>query len=181
MKTVINNIQFECTKGNIVEQNDIVAIVNAANARLKSGGGVAGAIHDAAGPELEKECQKYAPIKTGEAVITKAYKLPNNYVIHTLGPVYGVDKPEDRLLSLCYKNSLYVGEKNSITSIAFPAISTGIFGFPIYDASKVAVKTILKIIPFLKNIKHIRFVLFSDDDLNVYSEIINKMVNENYG
>ncbi|MCR4409897.1 MAG: macro domain-containing protein [Candidatus Saccharicenans sp.] len=164
----ISGVTIECVMGNIADQPDMMAIVNAANAHLRPGGGVAGAIHRAAGPGLEEECQKYAPIEPGQAVITAGYNLPNKYVIHTLGPVYGVDKPEAKLLSDCYRNSLLLAEQHGIDSIAFPAISTGYFRYPLEQATAVALKTVIEMIPQLKQVKKIRFVLFSESDLVVY-------------
>jgi len=175
MKKTISGITIECIKGNIASQKDIDAIVNAANAWLRMGGGVAGAIHRAAGPELEEECRKYAPIKPGEAVITGAYKLPNKYVIHCLGPIYGKDKPEDKILANCYKNAIQLAEKNKIESVAFPAISTGAFGYPIEEATEVVFKTIMEIIPNLKYVKKIRFVLYSDTDLKIYEKKLSSI------
>lgn len=171
MEKIINNIKLQCLQGNIANQKDITAIVNAANAQLVSGLGVAGAIHSAAGPELEIECRKYAPIKPGMAVITGAYNLPNKYVVHTLGPIYGVDKPEEVILAQCYRHSLLLADEYKIDSIAFPAISTGIFGYPLEEASKVALKTVIEILPSLKNIKLIRFVLYSDKDFEIFKRI----------
>jgi len=175
MKKTISGITIECIKGNIASQKDIDAIVNAANAWLRMGGGVAGAIHRAAGPELEEECRKYAPIKPGEAVITGAYKLPNKYVIHCLGPIYGKDKPEDKILANCYKNAIQLAEKNKIESVAFPAISTGAFGYPIEEATEVVFKTIMEIIPNLKYVKKIRFVLYSEIDLKIYEKKLSSI------
>ncbi|MEO0102799.1 MAG: macro domain-containing protein [candidate division WOR-3 bacterium] len=170
---VFAGVTIECVLGDITNQPDITAIVNAANAWLKPGGGVAGAIHRAAGPELEEECKKLAPIKPGEAVITKSYKLPNRYVIHCLGPVYGKDKPEDKLLAACYQNALKMAEEYKIDSIAFPAISTGYFGYPIKEAAEVAFKTIQEIIPHLRFLKKIRFVLYTKEDLKVYQRALS--------
>lgn len=167
----LENITIEVVQGDITNQPDIEAIVNAANAWLKPGGGVAGAIHRAAGPELEKECRRYAPIKVAQAVITKAYNLPNKYVIHCLGPVYGKDKPEDKLLSECYINVLNLAEENKISSVAFPAISTGIFGYPIKESAEVVFETLKSVIKKFKNIKVIRFVLFTKEDFEVYCQI----------
>lgn len=163
-------VKVECVKGDISNQPDITAIVNAANAQLKRGGGVAGAIHKAAGPELEKECRNLAPIKPGEAVITSAFELPNDYVIHCLGPVYGVDKPEEKLLAECYYRSLELAEKHRVDSIAFPAISTGAFGFPIEKATRIAFNSIKELVPNLKHVKLIRFVLYSEKDLEAYEK-----------
>lgn len=164
----ISGVIIECLQGNIADQPDVAAIVNAANAQLRPGGGVAGAIHRAAGPGLEEECRQYAPIEPGRAVITGGHNLPNKYVIHTLGPVYGVDKPEDKLLADCYRNSLLLAEKHGLDSIAFPAISTGFFRYPLEKGAEVALRTVLEVIPQLKQVKKIRFVLFSESDLLVY-------------
>ncbi|MFP4067177.1 MAG: macro domain-containing protein, partial [Spirochaetaceae bacterium] len=125
-----DGVTVECVLGDIVRQPDVDAVVNAANAQLQIGGGVAGAVHRAAGPELAAECRPYAPIRPGEAVITGAGRLPNRHVIHVLGPVYGMDKPEDKLLADCYRNALRRAEENRLSSVAFPAISTGAFGYP---------------------------------------------------
>ncbi len=176
IKKQIKNVIIEIVQGDITKQPDIDAIVNAANAYLKPGGGVAGAIHRAAGPELEKECRKYAPIKVGQAVITNAYNLPNKYVIHCLGPRYGIDKPEDKLLADCYINALNLAEENKISSIAFPAISTGAFGYPIKEATKVVFDTIRTILPKLNYVKKIRFVLFSKEDYDIYVSYINEVL-----
>ena len=171
MKKTVSGVTIECVKGNIASQTDITAIVNAANAQLRMGGGVAGAIHRAAGPGLEKECRPLAPIKPGEAVITGGHNLSNRYVIHCLGPVFGLDKPEDKLLADCYSNALKLAEEYKIDSIAFPAISTGAFGYPVKEAAEVAFKTIMKIIPELQYVKRIRFVLYSDSDLDIHKKI----------
>lgn len=175
MKTQISGINLECTKGDIASQHDITAVVNAANAQLRIGGGVAGAIHRAAGPALEKECRPMAPIKPGEAVISGGHNLPNKYVIHCLGPVYGKDKPEAELLSNCYKNALKLAEENNIASVAFPAISAGAFGYPIKEATKVSLNTVKETAPTLKNVKMIRFVLFSQSDYQIYEKMLNSL------
>jgi len=173
-------VTLECLQGNITAQRDITAIVNAANAWLRKGGGVAGAIHSAAGPGLEQECRPLAPIKTGEAVITGGHNLPNRFVIHCLGPVYGVDKPEPILLGNCYRNALKLAEQNKIDSIAFPAISTGIFGYPLAEAAEVAVKTVMEVIAAskLEHLKLVRFVLFGQQDLRVYEEVFSRLMPE---
>jgi O-acetyl-ADP-ribose deacetylase len=170
MKKQIGKIQLEAIQGDIANQPDMTAIVNAANAQLQTGGGVAGAIHRAAGSGLAEECRPMAPIRPGEAVISGAHNLPNRYVIHCLGPVYGRDKPESRLLSNCYRNALHVADENAIDSIAFPAISAGAFGYPFEAATDIALNTIREVIPGLKNIRHIRFVLFGEMDFGVYVE-----------
>lgn len=172
MEKILSGVTIECVKGDIAKQPDITAVVNAANAWLKPGGGVAGAIHRAAGPGLEEECRPLAPIKPGQAVITGGHNLPNRYVIHCLGPRWGIDKPEDKLLADCYRNALKLADEHKIDSIAFPAISTGIFGYPVEEAAKVALKTIKEVIPTLKHVKKIRFVLHSDRDLTVHEKVL---------
>lgn len=178
MEKTISGITIECIKGDIASQSDITAVVNAANAQLMMGGGVAGAIHRAAGPGLEEECRPLAPISPGEAVITGGHNLPNRYVIHCLGPVYGMDKPEEELLTDCYRNALKLADQNKIDSIAFPAISTGAFGYPVEDASEVAFNTIKKMIPKLKHVKRIRFVLHSEKDLDVHERTLSRILTE---
>jgi O-acetyl-ADP-ribose deacetylase (regulator of RNase III) len=161
-------VKLEAVKGDITQQEDISAIVNAANAELQIGSGVAGAIHTAAGKGLAEECRSLAPIKTGEAVITGAYSLPNQYIIHVLGPIYGFNQPEVKFLSQCYENALSLAEKHDIESIAFPAISTGAFGYPFEEATKIALSTVRNFISKAKSIRLIRFVLFSDQDYEHY-------------
>jgi O-acetyl-ADP-ribose deacetylase (regulator of RNase III) len=175
MTKKIHGVVLETLQGDITSQPDIEAVVNAANAQLMPGGGVAGAIHRAAGPKLAEECKSLAPIKPREAVITDAYNLPNSFVIHCLGPVYGVDKPEDELLKKCYINALNIAEDNNINSIAFPAISTGAFGYPLRDATKIALKTVVEETKKLKKVKKIRFVLFAEKDLQIYEELLNQL------
>ncbi|MDT0675256.1 macro domain-containing protein [Autumnicola musiva] len=175
MQVTPSNVHIEAVKGGITQQADVQAIVNAANAELTTGGGVAGAIHHAAGTELYKECQQFAPIRPGEAVITSGYKLPNEYVIHCLGPVYERRKNYEELLEKCYINALQLAEEKNIKSIAFPAISTGVFGYPMEAAAEVAVKTILKQIPQLKHVEKIKFVLFTQADLEIYQNKLEEL------
>ena len=172
MAKTISGVQIECVIGDIASQTGISAVVNAANAQLVMGGGVAGAIHRAAGPGLEQECRALAPIRPGQAVITTGHKLPNPYVIHCLGPVYGVDKPEDELLANCYRNALQLAEEHELESIAFPAISTGVFGYPAEDAAEVAFGTIVEFLPRLKSVKRIRFVLYGGRDLEIHERTL---------
>lgn len=172
MEKVINGVKIECVQGDITKQMGFDAIVNAANAQLMPGGGVAGAIHRAAGPGLAEECRPLAPIKPGQAVITGGHNLPNRYVIHCLGPVYGVDQPSDKLLADCYSNALKLAEQYGITSIAFPAISTGIFGYPMEEAARVAFETVFKMVPSLKTVKVIRFVLWDRKALEVHERVL---------
>ena len=175
MKNFFRNIQFDAIMGDIANQPDVEAVINAANAQLQTGGGVAGAIHRSAGPELYKECRNLAPIKPGEAVITKAYNLPNDYVIHCLGPVYGNDTPAEKFLANCYKNALRLAEKYQIRSIAFPSLSTGAFGYPIEEAVNVTFNAILAELQGLKHLQRVKFVLFSEQDLKLYLKKIEDL------
>ena len=175
MKKTIQNVEIEVSKGDIANQPDFEAVVNAANAQLTTGGGVAGAIHSAAGPGLYKECKPLAPISPGEAIITGAHKLPNKYVIHCLGPVYGRDNPADKLLGNCYKNALKCSEDKQVKSVAFPAISTGVFGYPIKEATRISFNTILAEIPKLKHLQKLKFVLFSKADLKIYEAMLDEV------
>ena len=174
MRRTTHGVTVECVRGDITSQEDVAAIVNAANAQLRSGGGVAGAIHRAAGPGLEGEARQLAPISPGEAVITGGHNLPNRYVIHTLGPVYGQDRPEDELLAGCYRNSLALAEENELDSIAFPAISTGVFGYPVEEAAKVALGTVVQEAQRLEHVRLIRFVLFGEKDLEVHEKVLEE-------
>ena len=156
------------------QQSDITklavdAIVNAANSSLLGGGGVDGAIHRAAGPELVHECRLLGGCKTREAKITKGYKLPAKFIVHTVGPVWrGGNNGEPELLASCYRQSLLVAANHAITSIAFPSISTGIYGYPIDLAAKVALDTVSSLAAEIGNIKEIVFCCFSAGDLAIY-------------
>lgn len=162
MNTRRRSATVECVTGDIVRQPDIDAVVNAANAALMSGGGVAGAIHRAAGPGLARECRPLAPIRPGEAVITGGHELPNRWVIHCLGPVYGVDEPADALLAACYRNALRLAEEHTISRVAFPAISTGAFGYPPEAAAADCAAVLKTALPRLEQVSLVRFVLFDD-------------------
>jgi O-acetyl-ADP-ribose deacetylase (regulator of RNase III) len=168
----INGVLVECIQGDIANQPDVDAVVNAANAQLQMGGGVAGALHRGAGPGLEKECRPLAPIQPGQAVITGAHNLPNKHVIHCLGPVYGRDEPSDKLLADCYARALELADHNLLRSVAFPAISSGAFGYPLQKAAQIALQTCIDYIPTLSSVQMIRFVLFSQSDLAVYEELL---------
>jgi O-acetyl-ADP-ribose deacetylase len=176
MEWTFQGVKIQVCQGDITDQRDMDVIVNAANAALQRGGGVAGAIHRAAGPALEEECRPLAPIKPGEAVITGAHNLPNRHVIHCLGPVYGVDKPSDQLLAACYRNALLLADRGRLNSIAFPAISTGIFGYPKEDAAGIAMQTMLQTLPTLKNLRLIRFVLFDETSLEVAKSALKNLI-----
>ncbi|MEJ2306706.1 MAG: macro domain-containing protein [candidate division WOR-3 bacterium] len=145
-----------------------------ANKRLSPGGGVAGAIHSAAGSGLWEECKKIGVCETGEAVITRGYKLPAKWVIHTVGPVWA-NRPEDpEMLSSSYKNSLKLADENNIRSVSFPAISTGAFGYPLEDGAEIALKTVMEEAEFFSSVKIVQFVLYDD---RAYSVFENKLKN----
>ncbi|TVP76481.1 macro domain-containing protein [Thioalkalivibrio sp.] len=175
-RKTVRGISIECVTGDIVHQSDMDAIVNAANAQLRIGGGVAGAIHRAAGPGLEAECQALAPIAPGEAVITAGHNLPNRFIVHCLGPVYGRDEPSAELLAACYRNALRLAEEAGIRAIAFPAISTGAFGFPMQAAARVALQTVADEAPRLHSVRHVRFVLHDAADQAVHARILEELV-----
>jgi O-acetyl-ADP-ribose deacetylase (regulator of RNase III) len=171
-------VKIELVQDNIVEQDDLDAVVNAANAQLQMGGGVAGAIHRAAGPGLADETRPLAPIQPGEAVTTGGHELPNDHVIHVLGPVYGRDEPSDELLRAGYENALREAEEHGIASVGFPAISTGAFGFPLEAAARIALKTVLDAAPHLDAVTHVRFVLFDEDALAVHEDALSSLLDE---
>jgi O-acetyl-ADP-ribose deacetylase len=173
--TTVHDVIIECVVGDIANQPDMDAVVNAANAQLRIGGGVAGAIHRAAGPGLERECRPLAPIAPGQAVMTGAHGLPNRFVIHCLGPVYGHDHPAAELLSACYRNALALAEEARLNSIAFPAISTGAFGYPMAPATQVALQTVKDAAPHLKRVRHLRFVLHSQSDCKLHLEVLAEL------
>lgn len=168
MKATRDGVEIECVVGDIADQPDVEAVVNAANAELRTGGGVAGAIHRAAGPGLEEACRPLAPIDPGEAVVTGGHDLPNDHVIHCLGPVYGRDEPADELLESCYREALDRAEEEGIASVAFPAISTGAFGYPLEDAARVAVGAVWEAAPGLGHVQRIRFTLFDERALDAH-------------
>jgi O-acetyl-ADP-ribose deacetylase len=156
---------IECVEGDITNQTDVDAVVNAANAELAPGGGVAGAIHRVAGPGLYAECKPLAPIKTGNAVITSGHKLPNPWCIHVLGPVYAQSSDPAAELESCYREALARAEEKGLQSIATPAISTGIFGYPVDAAADVALRTVARQAPTLRSVQLVRFVLWGASDL----------------
>jgi O-acetyl-ADP-ribose deacetylase (regulator of RNase III) len=166
--------RIEVRQGDIT-QLDVNAIVNAANTSLLGGGGVDGAIHRAAGPELLEECRRIGGCPTGEARITRGYKLRARHVIHTVGPVYR-GRPQDReLLANCYRNSLTLAVQNRIATIAFPAISCGVYGYPIETACQVAVTTAIEVMAANPSIQKLVFILFSSADLEIYLNYIDSL------
>lgn len=154
----LDRVRIELTVGDIADQPDADAVVNAANAELIPGGGVAGALHRAAGPGLAAECHRFAPLSPGECVQTSGHQLPNPYVIHCLGPVMGIDEPAEQLLTSCYHRALQQADHH-LESVAFPAISTGAFGYPMQDAARVALGTIANAAPQLRHVRLVRMVL----------------------
>ncbi len=164
--------EIEVAQGDITQQR-VDAIVNAANTTLLGGGGVDGAIHRAAGPELLAECMGLGGCPTGEARITKGYRLPAKYVIHTVGPVWKGGKSKEReLLRKCYVNSLALAAEHGLRSIAFPSISTGAYRFPIERAARIAVETVRECITRPTSVELVRFVCFSAHDLAVYQKAL---------
>jgi len=171
--------KLEVIRGDITTLN-VDAIVNAANSSLMGGGGVDGAIHRAAGPQLLEECMKIAeerrpgsPCPAGDAVITGAYRLPCKHVIHTVGPVWhGGGQGEAETLASCYRNSLLLAAQTTITSIAFPNISTGVYGYPKDKAAAVAVETVQKTLSETPAIQRVLFVCFDDENFKLYEKLI---------
>lgn len=161
---------IKTVKGDITKITDVQAIVNAANNSLLGGGGVDGAIHRAAGPELLAECRTLHGCETGEAKITRAYNLPCDYVIHTVGPIwYGGNNNEDKLLANCYYNSMKLAMENGIRTIAFPSVSTGVYCFPVERASKIAVDTVYRFLQEnSESFDLVEWVLFNDQAASAY-------------
>jgi O-acetyl-ADP-ribose deacetylase len=152
---------------------EVDAIVNAANESLLGGGGVDGAIHRAAGPELLAECRRLGGCATGDAKITSAYRLPARHVIHAVGPVWrGGDKDEPALLASCYRRSLELADGESLETIAFPSISTGAYGYPVKPAARIAVETARGFLPAARRLREVTFCCFSATDLAVYEELL---------
>ena len=167
--------KIEIIQGDITKQS-VDAIVNAANCSLLGGGGVDGAIHRAAGPELLAECRTLGGCKTGEAKITRGYKLPAKYVIHTPGPVWhGGNKDEADKLRSCYRNCLVLASENGCKTVDFPSISTGVYHFPLEKASEIAIKTIAEYLFEHPEIERVRMVCFDERTKGYYAEALEKL------
>jgi O-acetyl-ADP-ribose deacetylase (regulator of RNase III) len=176
MQMTINQSQLELVEGDITGQ-DTGAIVNAANPSLLGGGGVDGAIHRAAGPQLLEECRTLGGCQTGDAKITKGYRLKAKHVIHTVGPVYHREGPERaaELLASAYRRSLEVASENNVRSVSFPSISTGAYGYPMEEAAPIALQTAINYLEPHTDIELVRFVLFGQRAYQVYERALQKI------
>ncbi len=165
---------FELVKGDITQQ-DTEAVVNAANKRLAPGGGVAGAIHKAAGPELYEECKTLGVCETGEAKITKGYNLKADYIIHTVGPIFSGTERDEIDLRRSYRNSLAVASVEDIESVSFPSISTGAFGYPTKEAAYIALEEIKEFLEGNNLPELVRMVLYNAEDYRIHEEALEEI------
>lgn len=176
MRVQVNQTLIELIQGNIVEQ-DVDAIVNAANSSLLGGGGVDGAIHHTAGPELLEETRRLNGCKTGDAKISGGYNLKARHVIHTVGPVYHPSDPTvAQLLASAYRRSLEVAVENNLETVAFPSISTGAYGYPVEEAAPIALSTVIRFAEEESRLKLVRFVLFSEPLLETFTSALHQLV-----
>ena len=165
---------LEIVRGDITRQ-DTDAIVNAANARLAPGGGVAGAIHRAAGSGLWEECKTLGGCITGEAKLTSGHSLKAKYIIHTVGPVYRGTSRDAEDPQACYRNSLRLADENGIPSVAFPAISTGAFGYPLKEAAQISLATVIEYLKEETGLKLVRFVLYSQSAYDTFRDVLTTL------
>lgn len=171
----INRATLALVQGDITQQ-ETEAIVNAANSTLAGGGGVDGAIHRTAGPELVQASRPLAPCPPGEAVITPGFRLKAKWVIHTVGPIYRDGQAgESEILANAYRNSLRLAIEQELTSVAFPSISTGAYGYPVAAAATVALKTVADVLMAETSLKLVRFVLFSQSDFEIYRQALSAL------
>ncbi len=178
MQLTINQSWLELVEGDITKQ-DTEAIVNAANPSLLGGGGVDGAIHRAAGPKLLEECRTLGGCQTGDAKITKGYRLKAKHVIHTVGPIYHRDgERAAELLASAYRRSLEVAAENNVHSVSFPSISTGAYGYPIDEAASIALRTAINHLESHTDIEQVRFVLFGQRAYQVYEKALQKIAGQ---
>ncbi len=175
MEVKVGSVSFELEEGDITQQRTD-AIVNAANRSLLGGGGVDGAIHRAAGPELLAECRTLGGCETGEAKITNGYRLQAKYVIHTVGPIYRTEGPKaPELLARCYRKSLELASAHQLRSVAFPSISTGAYGYPLHEAAPIAIKTIMDYLSNHLEIQLVRLVLFGQEAYGAYEKALKAL------
>lgn len=178
MRVEIGSSVLELVEGDVTEQ-DADAIVNAANRSLLGGGGVDGAIHRAGGPRILVECRELRGCETGDAKITSGGRLKARYVIHTVGPIYrDGTKGEPELLASAYRRSLEVAVEHGLTSVAFPSISTGAFGYPMSDAARVALSTVIRFMREHPQLALVRFVLYGSVALGVYEHVLSQLVEQ---
>jgi len=176
MEAKIGKATLELLQGDITGQ-DTDAIVNAANRSLLGGGGVDGAIHRVAGPQLLAECRTLGGCQTGDAKITKGYRLKAGHVIHTVGPIYHSEgKRAPELLASCYRRSLGLASENKLNSVAFPSISTGAYGYPLEEAAPIALRTVIDYLTSHPDIQLVRFVLFGKDAYQAYEKALKDLL-----
>ena len=175
MQVQINQTRLELVQGDITQQ-DADVIVNAANNSLLGGGGVDGAIHRAAGPELLAECRTLGGCETGNAKITQGYRLKARHVIHTVGPVYRGSPRDAELLASCYRRSLEIASAHHLKSVAFPSISTGAYGYPVNEAAPVALQAAIDYLKSHTEIELVRFVLFDRRTLEAYRQALDQLL-----
>ncbi|RUA23050.1 RNase III inhibitor [Billgrantia gudaonensis] len=165
--------RIECRQGDIANQPDLEAVINAANAELRPGGGVAGALHRAAGSELDRACRPW-PHQARPGGTHRGLELPNRYVIHCLGPVYGVDEPADELLAACYRHALELAETHEIRRLGFPALSAGV-GYPAAEAARIALATVVQTLPTCPHVERVRFVLFDAASHDLFQHTLESL------